>query len=102
MANKEIEEVPKEEVEVEDEGHDVVEATPKGQRKKIVVNSEKKSRVRKPNKHVEDWLKILPGSSNAILTNDHIFRDPYFLVCDVECPRVTSYDLFKYFYQNRT
>ena len=73
MDDKGVEEVPKEEIEVEDEGDDVVEVTPKGKRKKSTAKTEKKSRVRKPNKHVEDWLKILPGSSNVILANDHIF-----------------------------
>ena len=73
MADKEVEEVPTEEVEVEDEGNNVVEVTPEGKRKKSAAKTEKKSRVRKPNKNAEDWLKILPGSSNVILTNEHIF-----------------------------
>ena len=47
-------------------------------------------------------MKLLPGSSNAISTNDHIFRDPYALVRDVECPRTDGFELFKYFYENRT
>jgi hypothetical protein len=82
MADKEVEEVPEEEVEVEDEGDDVVEVIVEGKIKKGVVKTEKKSRVKKPNKHAEDWLKLLPGSSNVISTNDHIFRDHYFLVRD--------------------
>ena len=53
MANKEVEEVTIEEVEVEDEGDDVLEVTPKGKRKKPTVKIEKKSRVRKPNKHAK-------------------------------------------------
>ena len=73
----------------------------KEKRKKNSATTEKKSRVRKPNKHVEDWLKILLGSSNAISAIDHSFRDPYVLVQDVEYPRVTGYDLFMYFYHNR-
>ena len=73
MANKKVEEVPVEEVEVEDEGDDVLEVTPKGKRKKSAAKTKKKSRVRKPNKHAKDWLKILPGSSNTISIIDHIF-----------------------------
>ena len=80
MAEKEIEEVPEEEVEVEDEGDDVVEVTHKGKMKKSTAKTEKKSRVRKENNHAKDWLKILLGLSNAISENDHIFQDPYFLV----------------------
>ena len=102
MADKEVEEVPTEEIEVEDEGDDVVEVTPEGKRKKGAVKTEKKSRVRKPNKNAKDWLKILPGSSNAISANDHIFKDPYFLVRDAKCPRTDGFNLFLYFYQNKT
>ena len=101
MDEKGVEEVPEEEMEVEDEGDDVVEVTSKGKRKKPVVKAEKRTRVRKPNKHAEDWLKIIPGSSNSISENDHIFRDPYFLVHDAECPRTNGFDLFMFFYQNR-
>ena len=57
--------------------------------------------VRKPNKHAEDWLKILPRSLNAISANDHIFKDPYFLVHDAECPTINGFDLFMFFYKNR-
>ena len=101
MDEKGVEEVPKEEMEVEDKGDDVVEVTPGGKRKKPTVKIEKRTRVRKPNKHAEDWLKVLPGSSNVISKNDHIFRDPYFLVRDSECPRTNGFDLFMFFYQNR-
>ena len=76
MADKEIEEVLEEKVDFEDEGDNVVEVTPKGESKKPTIKTEKKSRVRKPNKHVEDLLKFLPGSLNVISKNDHIFRDP--------------------------
>ena len=102
MADKEVEDVPEEEFEEDEEEDDVVEVTAQGKRKKIVVKTEKKSRVRKPNKHAEDWLKLLSGSSNAISTNDHVFRDPYFLVRDAQCPRTDGFDLFLYFYENRT
>ena len=78
MADKEVEEIPEEEIEEEDEDDNVVEVMPKGKRKKSTTKTEKKSRVRKPNKHVQDWLKILLGSSSAISKNDHIFQDPYF------------------------
>ena len=98
MGDKEVEEIPKEEMEVEDEGDDVVEVTPGGKRKKPTVKMEKKTRVKKPKKHAEDWLKILSGSSNAISANDHIFKDPYFLVHDFECPRTNGFDLFMFFY----
>lgn len=74
MADKEVEEVREEEVEVEDEGDDVVEVTAEGKRKKSVVKTKNNSRVRKPNKHAEDWLKLLPGSSNAISANDYILH----------------------------
>ena len=50
MDDKGVEEVPKEEMEVEDEGDDVVEVTSKGKRKKPIVKVEKRTRVRKPNK----------------------------------------------------
>ena len=80
MVDNEVEEVLEEEVEEEDEGENVVEVTPEGKRKKSAAKTEKRSRVRKPNKHAEDWLKILPGLSNAISANNHIFRDPYVLV----------------------
>lgn len=104
MVDKEVEDVPKEEVKVEEEedDDDVIEITAQGKRKKTPVKTEKKSRVRKPNKHVEDWLKLLPRSSNAISTNDHIFRDPHALVRDVECPRTDGFELFIYFYENKT
>lgn len=75
-----------------------MEVTPQGKRKKSAIKTEKKSRVRKPNKHVEDWLKLLPGSLNAISANDHIFRDPYFMVRDAQCPRIDGFNLFLYFY----
>ena len=101
MDDKGVEEVLEEELEVEDEGEIVVEITPEGKRKKTTAKKEKKSRVRKRNKHGKDRLKILPGSSNAISENDHIFRDPYFLVRDSEWPRTNGFDLFMFFYQNR-
>ena len=51
MANMEAKEVPMKEVEVEDEGDDVIHVTTIGKKKKGAVEIEKKSRVRKPNKH---------------------------------------------------
>ncbi len=54
MADQEVEEMHEEEFKVEDEGDDVVEVTPEGKRKKSVVKTEKRTRVRKPNKHAED------------------------------------------------
>ena len=54
MGDKEVEEVPEEEMKVEDEGDDVVEVTPGGKRKKPAVKMEKKTWFRKPNKHAED------------------------------------------------
>ena len=47
MTDKEVEEVPEEEVEVEEEGDNVVEVTLEGKRKKSTAKTEKKSRVRK-------------------------------------------------------
>ena len=98
MVDKEVEEVPAKEVEVEDEGDDVVEVIAKGKRKKGAVKTKKKSRVRKQNKHVEDWLKILPGFSNAISANDHIFKEPYFLCRATKCTRIDGFGIFMYFY----
>jgi len=60
MVVKEVEEVPAKEVEIGDEGDDVVKVTAKRKKKKVASKIEKKLRVRKPNKHVEDSLKILP------------------------------------------
>jgi hypothetical protein len=54
MANMEVEEVLDEEVHVENEGDDVVEVTPEGKKKKGIVKIEKKTKIQKPNKHVED------------------------------------------------
>ena len=101
MDEKGVEEVPEEEIEVEDKGDNVMEVTPEGKRKKPAAKMEKKSRVKKPNKHAEDWLKIIPASSNVISENDHIFRDPYFLVHDSECLRTNGFDLSMFFYENR-
>lgn len=45
MANMEVKEALNKEVEVEDEGDDVVEVTPEGKKKKGIVKIEKKTRV---------------------------------------------------------
>ena len=45
MVDMDVEEVPAEEVEVEEEGDDVVEVTPKGKKKKGSIKIEKKTRV---------------------------------------------------------
>ena len=82
----EIEEVPIDEREEEmQEEEDVVEVTTE-EKKKGKAKDKKKTKVRKPNKYVKEWIKLLPGSSNAFSTNDHIFKDPYFLCKDAICP----------------
>ena len=47
-------------------------------------------------------MKILLGSSNVISANDHVFKEPYFLCKDAQCPKIDGFSLFMYFYQNRT
>lgn len=54
----------------------------------------KKSRERKLNKYMEEWMKILPGSSNAISANDHDFKDPYAFICDAIYPDINGYEIF--------
>ena len=43
----------------------------------ISTSKIRKTRIRKPNKYVDDWMKLFLGSSDVILENDHDFRDPY-------------------------
>ena len=86
MTNMEIEEVLVEEREEEmQEEEDVVEVIAEG-KKKGKAKAKNKTRVRKPNKYAEEWIKLLPRSSNAVFMNDHIFKDPYFLCRDSICP----------------
>ena len=60
-----------------------------------------KTRQKKSNRFVEEWIKLFPGSSNANATHDHAFINPYALCRDVVCLGVTSSKLFKDFYYNR-
>ena len=72
MTDMELEDVPvdeREEEMKEEEGS--IEGKRKGKAK-----IEKQTRVRKPNKYTEEWIKLLSRSSNAISSNDHIFKDP--------------------------
>ena len=86
MTDMEIKEVPIEEREEEmHEEEDVVKVIVEG-KKKGKAKAEKKTRVMKPNKYTEKWIKLLPGSSNAVYANNHIFKDPYFLCRDAICP----------------
>lgn len=61
----------------------------------------KESRERKPNKYVEEWIKILLGSSNVMSTNDKVFSVPYTNFHDALVPDTNGYELFLYFYCNR-
>ena len=74
MADMDVEEIPTDVVEVEDDGEDV-EVIAEGKNKKGTAREEKKTQVRKPNKHAKEWIRILPGSSNAISENEHVFKD---------------------------
>lgn len=57
-----------------------------------------KTRQRKPNRFVDEWLKLFPGSTNANSTNDHAFIDPYARCRDAMCPDAIGSELFYYFY----
>ena len=86
MTNMEIEEIPIDEREEEmQEEEDVVEVTIEG-KKKGKAKAKKKTRVQKPNKYIEEWIKLLPRSSSVVFANDHVFKDPYFLWRYVICP----------------
>ena len=101
MTNMGIEKILVNEREEEmQEEEDVVEVIAKG-KKKGKAKAEKKTRVRKPNKYVEEWIKLLPRSSNAVSMNDHIYRDPYFLYRDAICPQTNGFSSFMYFYLYR-
>lgn len=47
-------------------------------------------------------MKILPGSSNTISANDHVFKNPYFLCKDAIFPKIDGFNFFMHFYLNRT
>ena len=91
--------VDEREEEIQEE-EDVVEVTAKGN-KKVKAKVEKKTRVQKPNKYIEERIKLLLRSSNVVSTNDHVFKDPYFLCRDAICPQTKGSSLFMYFYHNR-
>lgn len=61
----------------------------------------KRSQERKPNKYMEEWIKILLDSSNARSTDDKAFIDPYCKCRDALVPETNGYELFMYFYCNR-
>lgn len=60
-----------------------------------------KAKQRKPSRFVEEWIKTLPGSTNAISADEHIFFDPYAKCRDARCPDSNGGELFYYFYCNR-
>lgn len=61
----------------------------------------KKGRERKWNKYVEEWMTILPGSTNAMSTDDKAFINPYAACRDALVPGMNGYELFMYFFYNR-
>lgn len=63
--------------------------------------SAKKGRERKPNKYVEEWVTILPGSTNAMSADVKAFIDPYAKCRDALVPHTNGYELFMYFFYNR-
>lgn len=60
-----------------------------------------KTKQKKPNRFVEEWIKLFLESSNVISIEDHEFKDPYIFCRDATCPGVTGYELFRYFYRNK-
>ena len=48
-------------------------------------------------KFAEEWLKILPKSSNAQSANVHAFRDAYSFCRDAQVPYTNGIELFWYF-----
>lgn len=50
---------------------------------------------------VEEWIHILPGSTNAQNANDIAFKDPYEMCRDVVVPDRNGYELFWFFYKNK-
>ena len=98
MADMKIEEILFDEREEEDtEEEEVEEVTIEG-KKKGKDKTKKKSRNRKLNKYIEEWIQILLGSSSSISTNDHTFKDSYFLCRDVNHPCTNGHNLIMYFY----
>ena len=59
-----------------------------------------KTRQKKPNQFVEEWLKLFPKSSNEYVVDDQTFIDLYELCRDSTCHSVKNYELFRYFYCN--
>lgn len=43
---------------------------------------------------VEEWIHILPGTTNAQNANDLTFKDPYESCRDIEVPDRNGYELF--------
>ena len=60
-----------------------------------------KARQRKPSRFPEEWVKTLPGSTNANSADEHIFFDPYAKCRDARCPDANGGEPFYYFYCNR-
>lgn len=85
MSDKEVEEIQASDMEV------VETSTSKGG----------KTQQRKPNRFVEEWIKLFPSSSNANFVDEHAFMDPYALCKDATCLGVMGFELFKYFYNNK-
>ena len=50
---------------------------------------------------MDEWMKILPGTSNLQSTNDHAFRYPYLFCRDGEVPDRNESELFWFFYKNK-
>ena len=59
------------------------------------------SKVSLSTKFAEEWLKILPKSSNAQNANVHAFRDAYSFCRDAQVPHTNGTELFWFFYKNR-
>ena len=55
-----------------------------------------------PNSFLEEWIHILPGSTNVKNANHLDFKDPYASCIDVEVLDRNGYELFWYFHNNRT
>ena len=60
-----------------------------------------KTRQRKLNKYIEEWMKLIPSSSNVISMNEHDFIDHYTFWKDVVCLDTNGYKLFMFFFSNR-
>lgn len=46
-----------------------------------------------PSIFLEEWIHILPGSTNEHKADDLIFKDPYAFCRDVEIPDRNGYEL---------